>query len=498
VVHQAAASLDLRYLKLILEHGADVNSRNHSPGVTPLHLAASIGDREKCALLIKYRADVNIPSDRGATPLMFAAFWGYRPVCELLLANGAELDFYSACALGRLSDVKKMLADRPELATLRERHLLRPPLLWAAAGGNVEIVELLLKNGADVKARAHRVIQGHDASAGPYVWGDESDEADAHQTALHAAATAGHAAVIKLLLDKGAELKEEDYDKDTALRRAADQGHAAATKVLLDAYPEPDIEVERDSFIACAIKSPPIMKLVLALKPTPQTLQYALVESSEVNPEVAELLLAHGVEAGLRTACILGKTKRVAELLADEPPVPDVKPQYDLVGKWQFATLAAQYGRVDTVAWFIDHGLDLTVWGEESLLKAIEGGHAKVVKLLLDKGVKIPARTLNLKPMLNLAASTGSVEVARLLIANGCNVNSEDDRQVTPLHVAALKGHAELVEFLLKSAADANATDRDGQTPLAALDSETDWNTGDDITYNPAVIKLLRIYGGVR
>ena len=60
-----------------------------------------------------------------------------------------------------------------------------------------------------------------------------------------ATAANGHEAVVKLLLEKGAELEAKDSDGRTPLRRAAENGHEAVVKLLL----EKDAELEaKDSF----------------------------------------------------------------------------------------------------------------------------------------------------------------------------------------------------------------------------------------------------------
>ena len=89
------------FVRLMLEHGADVNDTKGSffRTMTPLHVAANIGDAEKCKLLLEFKADVNAHTPDGATPLDFAAVWDHQVVCELLLAHGAQLVLQTASLL---------------------------------------------------------------------------------------------------------------------------------------------------------------------------------------------------------------------------------------------------------------------------------------------------------------------------------------------------------------------------------------------------------------
>jgi hypothetical protein len=84
-------------------------------------------------------------------------------------------------------------------------------LLRATANGHEAVVKLLLEKGAELKAKY------------THSW-----------TALSWAAEKGHEAVVKLLLEIGAELEAKDKYGWTALSRAAYKGHEAVVKLLLE------------------------------------------------------------------------------------------------------------------------------------------------------------------------------------------------------------------------------------------------------------------------
>jgi ankyrin repeat protein len=54
------------------------------------------------------------------------------------------------------------------------------------------------------------------------------------QTPLLNAAISGHRAVVKLLVDKGADLGAKDKNRLTLLLYAANNGHRAVVKLLLE------------------------------------------------------------------------------------------------------------------------------------------------------------------------------------------------------------------------------------------------------------------------
>jgi len=78
-------------VKVLLETGADVESRNKS-GTTALSVAARHGYTDVCALLIGWRANVNATANNGMTALMRAAWYGHTETCALLIENGADME----------------------------------------------------------------------------------------------------------------------------------------------------------------------------------------------------------------------------------------------------------------------------------------------------------------------------------------------------------------------------------------------------------------------
>jgi ankyrin repeat protein len=68
---------------LLLDHGADVNARQHG-GYTALHAAAMHGDGGMVALLLRRGADAVIPADDGRTAADFAREQGHEQVVAML------------------------------------------------------------------------------------------------------------------------------------------------------------------------------------------------------------------------------------------------------------------------------------------------------------------------------------------------------------------------------------------------------------------------------
>ncbi|EDU43191.1 ankyrin repeat domain containing protein [Pyrenophora tritici-repentis Pt-1C-BFP] len=87
----------------------------------------------------------------------------------------------------------------------------RNALQAASERGHTEIVKLLLDKGADVNAQG-----------------------GLHGNALQAASERGHAEVVKLLLDNGADVNAQGGDYGNALQAASERGHKEVVELLLD------------------------------------------------------------------------------------------------------------------------------------------------------------------------------------------------------------------------------------------------------------------------
>jgi ankyrin repeat protein len=493
--HHAVAECEPWFVKLMLKHGADVNELSDFGSLTPLHVAADIGDVEKCKLLLNSGAPVNASTPDGSTPIFFAAVWNRKPVCDLLLARGAKLDIWTASALGNLSEVKKFVTADPKLANAPDKRLHRPPLLWAAERGEPALVELLIKAGADASASAPKYSEPSNVVTGPEVFGKEGNPSG--ESPLHLAAKRGSLPILRQLISAGAKIDVLDEWNQTPLMSGIEAGHLEAVRFLLDRGAQADTPRGQQSPLAAAVDHREITQLLLEKRPSPESLQAALSNASERNADVSKILLSKGAAGDLFAACRLGLNDRIAQLLKADPQAidrpqteyPRDRPlelaikggnlstvklliergaQLESKGEWSMLACAAESGGVDITRLLLDrvnvNSKDST--GETPLHAAAKANRVNLVRLLLEHGADRKAEDVYGGTPLHYAASHGAPDAAKVLLSAGASVNSRNKFKETPLHGAAREGDVVMTKLLISQKADMNAKNRRGETPL--------------------------------
>ena len=149
LLHYAVERKHLPIVEFLVSQGADVHLQTeHVP--TPLHLAAKVGDAAIAKFLIDHGANVDAKAQKfGPTPLQEALIHSNSSVVQVLLKAGAKSNFFTDVASGNLDAVKKRLAEDPTVA-MRPDGWDRPPLAYAAGGGQEKMAKLLLEAGATI------------------------------------------------------------------------------------------------------------------------------------------------------------------------------------------------------------------------------------------------------------------------------------------------------------------------------------------------------------
>ena len=225
----AASEGHLEVVKLLLAKGAEVNAQTDEG--TALMMAVRAGNVEMVKLLLAAKADVNAKHRIGDSALIMSATRSIPemnppsgqplppPASEimgLLLANGADANFigqWGHTALMEANTVAKvkLLIDHGARVDVADEEG-RTALMHAADRDDVEVVEALLRSGADVR--------------------DINKQNENGETLLMRATAGGKVALVKLLLDHGADVNLTDVLGNTAAVIAYEKDQTAIQAML--------------------------------------------------------------------------------------------------------------------------------------------------------------------------------------------------------------------------------------------------------------------------
>jgi ankyrin repeat protein len=132
-----------------------VSVRDTAFGATPLHWAALRGHIDAARQLVQAGADVGALNNDGETPLDVARRAKREDVERLLesATSTPKARLFQAARAGDKDVVAKLLSENPALVREKDATFAATALHWAALRGRTGVVQVLLANGADKKAR---------------------------------------------------------------------------------------------------------------------------------------------------------------------------------------------------------------------------------------------------------------------------------------------------------------------------------------------------------
>lgn len=222
-LHYAAIRQNENMMKILIEAGAELDAKNDD-GQTPLSegLERASYAHQRLPLartLLEAGANPGLPQEGLYNPLHFSIVYSEPEITEELLkakANPNARD-YLASALqssGTQDIALKLLKAGARLDTAGSF-----PGHKAAKYGSDDVLRLLKERGLDLK-----------------------ETNDTGSSLLHIAAENGKLKTVELLLQEGIDINLRDGGGATALHRAAQNGHASVVGKLLEAGARPDIE----------------------------------------------------------------------------------------------------------------------------------------------------------------------------------------------------------------------------------------------------------------
>jgi uncharacterized protein len=294
----AAAERHPEMMRELIAHGADVNARSNlekwerqttaeprekwlpQGSMTPLLFASRQGCVECVTILVEAKADLDAADPDGITPTISALINGHYDIAGLLIGAGADVQLadktgrtplYAAVddhtmpysnrpspgelddqltsldivtrLLGRGASVDARLKTVQPYRTKVDRgndSMLTTgttPLLRAAKAGDVTVVRLLLEKGADVNVATRTGINPVMAAAG--LGSKEEDGTGRQKTEADVIES------IRLLVQAGADVNAADASGRTALHGAAQKGYDRVVGFLAEHGAKLDVKDRR-------------------------------------------------------------------------------------------------------------------------------------------------------------------------------------------------------------------------------------------------------------
>jgi len=224
VLMSAADVGNFATVKLLVENGADVNARDRSfgqthrgrrepipGGMTPLLYAARQGHTDIAKLLLEAGADIHKAEANNISPLLMAVETNSMETAHYLIAQGADVnsvDWYGRTPLWEAVNVRNLYIHNDKFSN------------YIANRDEIfNLIETLIKEGADLNARTKEsppIRYDLLSITGTLEWVDFTG-----QTAFLRAARAGDMDVMNLLLENGADPYIETFAGTNALMAAA-------------------------------------------------------------------------------------------------------------------------------------------------------------------------------------------------------------------------------------------------------------------------------------
>ncbi|CAM9553815.1 unnamed protein product [Laminaria digitata] len=455
----------------LVRHGANIEAQD-SGGWTPLHAAAVRGSSRSISALLRSGASKSPVEWRGLPPLHLAAEHGHLTAVKALLVAGADVNSRHG---------------EDELSALDS----------ASVGGSREVLEAMVRHGADVHAAdsggvtALFVAAMYDrvravdylVEAGANVAAQD----DRGWTALHAASSEGSSKAIEALLRHGADGSKPDNSDRAPLYLAAERDQGSSVMRLLAAGADPGLRVPSLYYQYSAVDVAAANGSVDALKAFIQQGTNINVSDSD-NVTALHLAARYNHEAAVKLLVAAGANMEADDFMSWTPvrAAAENKSWAAMVSLLRLGAnpntvdgkgrtvlhFAAEHGYVPAVAPLVDYGASTDLrcqFGDyqyAALDIAAAGGNLRVMKALIKRGADVNGIDGSESTALHAAARCDQNAAIHVLLDAEAEIEAADSLGNSPLHSAALQDCTSAVVALLERDADTSKANNDERTPL--------------------------------
>ncbi len=427
-----------------------------------------------------------------------------KPAPLKTIVPQTELDnFFKLCAEGNVEELTKLIAEKKILVNAQGKYSYRDEneekeedkvkthdgmtgLVVGTINDKADVVDLLLKSGADVELKNERgwtalmwaVAEGNLIIADKLVTAGAKVDAQNKfgWTALILSAFNGHAEIAKKLLEAGAKVDIKQKDGETALHIACGRGNTQVAEALLNAGAKVEIQ-DKDGltpiFYAARYGKTELVELLLKTGISTETsynkygisvLMWAAM--TQKNPDVVKLLLNAG-------ASVDAKAKSGETALM----------------------LAACAGNSEIVEILLQAGADFTVRdnkGQSAMMLAGYYGRKNVIEILLkvEDGIRkrVGGDVLSEAP-----GGNGQSQLFGKFVNAVSVVNAKSSDGMTPVMYAAhYPKSGDALNTLLDYGVDLKARDKNGHNVLWHLNQNKAMLAEEKKTYSDKIFALMQ------
>lgn len=332
-------------------------------------------------------------------------------------------------------------------------------LHFAAVFSSAKIVKLLIEKGADVNIKNNK-----------------------GETPLHKASYRGKRKSVKEIIKAGADVNARDNNKSAPLHHAARSGSRGNIKGKIKELINAGAEINAQN----NEQRTPLHEGVQDI----ESIKTLIQVGSDVN------LADENGHTALHYAC-MGSDERVVEMLIQAGANVDAINEYgmkpisyaemekkrEIIAKLnnqerkELSEIGKDYKNINPRDVYKEKLKEIenkaykginekNKDGETILYLAVRYGSTEKVKELIERGADINIGDNRGKKVLHYAAVLKKIKKVKILIEKGANVNATCNNKETPLHLACLAGAIDVVKVLIKAGADINAVNILGESPL--------------------------------
>ncbi len=374
---------------------------------------------------------------------------------KVLTVSELNLLLNKSAMSGDLVGVKSSIEKGAEVNDKRSDEWGQSAIIYAAMNLNLDMVNHLIQNGADVNARASH-----------------------YGTPLMIAINNNDYEMVITLVEQGANINARNNEKVTIFDTAIRKGNPLiAEYLIIQGIDTSKFLIADWAAIGNLDKVKELHKSGVDLN-TSSTLNnidyYTALESSSWGGHIniVEYLIANGADVNFVSGSDLedkyGRTPLISAVNSEQLEIVkyliDNDADVNGVGTENYTALAIAKN-LKMVKLLVDNGANVNLINmyKPALISAVESNNIEIVEYLLNKGADV-----NIKVDNNYSAISypNNIEIVKILVSKGADVNFKNSYNSTPLMWATNKGDLAIVKYLINNGADINLQNDDGSKAI--------------------------------